>query len=320
MLLAACVCALATLPTGRSPAHATEVGGKLLIAHDHALDLRDLAGGEERTLVSLGQNDFVFSPAWLPDGSGFVYVDQHLFTGDLQGDWGSDLWQADADGGNRRRLWTHDARGAEVDGIALAPDGRWLLFGYIRSDISPSGVLLGQSIRVNRLDLASGAVTPFAEGAVDPAIAADGATVAYIDIATPSGSPNLWLRGADGANPRLLYAAAPALLSLFQPRFSPDGATLLITAAPDPTRSGGFAYTGAAHGLPEDIWAVRTDGGGGARLTTLQEDQPSSAWSSDGQQALVLGSGGLYLLEPRDAALTRIGEGVLHGQIAWLEQ
>jgi TolB protein len=138
--------------------------------------------------------------------------------------------------------------------------------------------------------------------------------VAYLDVASVDGTTDLWLRNRDGSQPRLLLPARPGFLALFSPRFSPDGRTLLISAAPDATSSGALAY---ADGFPEDFYAVPVSGGPPQRLTTIGGDRPSAAWSSDGQWILFNDITGLFVMAADGSGLTRLGDGYQHAQIAW---
>lgn len=297
--------------------------GLLLIAHDHVIALRDLAAGAEQTLITLPSAAFPRLPVWLPDGSGFFYAQQGVNTGAPGGDYGTDLWRADATGGNRQLLWQHDARAADIAGLALTADSTALLFGYSRIDISPAGTIAGQALRLDRFDIGSGALTPLREGAVDPAVARDG-TIAYVDA---TAEPAIWALPPGGGPPLLLLSAGSAFYSFFSPRFSPDGSRLLFAAAPASSAFGsaGVARYNAARrpldGPPQDIFTVTTDGNAVVtRLTAIQEDQPAAAWSADGSQVVVVGSEGVFLAAADGSGVVRLGDGYLHSQCAWLDR
>lgn len=310
--------ALLGVCSGRGAALRAQVTahGRLLMADGHTLRLFDLSAGGERDLFTLPSDQFVYFPQWLPDGRSFVYAVQHVYTGDPNADFGTDIWLGDV-GGAGHVVWTHDVRGADIDGLSLAPDGRTLLFGYTRTDLAADGSLLDQVIRVNQLDLQSGASRPLIEGGLDPALAADGNTVAYMDVSGPDGNTDLWLRNGDGSNPRPLLPASPGFLALFSPRFSPDGRSILISAAPDPSTGAALAY---ADGFPQDFYVVPVTGGAARRLTMIGGDRPSAAWSSDGRTILFNDVTGLFLMNADGSGLTRIGDGSQHAQIAWFDR
>jgi hypothetical protein len=73
----------------------------------------------------------------------------------------------------------------------------------------------------------------------------------------------------------------------------------------------------ALDGLPQDVWLVDAAGGRPRLLATMQEDLPSLTWSGDGRRIYLLASSGLYEIDVASGAVSRIGEGVFHGQIAW---
>jgi Tol biopolymer transport system component len=316
------ICALAAA-AGSARAATLAGHGLALISHDHVLATRDLRTGVERELLRLPNTDFVFDPLWSNDGRSIYFVDQKTYTGDQSADWGSDVWRTDANGGNRRMLLAHDAKGADVDGLALTPDGRALLFGYTRTDIGPTGAVLDQVIQVRRLDLSGGSIATVVDQALDPAISPDGASLVYLYAGAPDAdSFGLWISGSDGSDPRPLAVGAQGLLSFFTPRFSPDGSRVLFTAAVNTLsdRFGtAFRYGRAADGLPQDAWVVNADGTGLTRLTTLNEDQPAAGWSADGSQIALLGQGGLYLIRADGSDLTRLGDGYLHGELGWYD-
>ncbi|MHB8575102.1 MAG: TolB family protein, partial [Dehalococcoidia bacterium] len=307
--------------------------GRLLLVQDHRLLLHGFAAGDgtDQILLQLPSTDFVRSPIWLPDGSGFLYILDHAYTGDKTGDWGSDIWQANADGSNRHMLWAHDAKGADADGLTLSADGSVLLFGYTRTDLSPTGALIGQVIQVRRFDLTTGSTALVVDQASDPAISPDGTLVVYLDVADADNDNfGLWVRTIDGTGAAPLVTVANGLAAFFTPRFAPNGSTLLFAGVP--TANGLLlgstcvlrcwlgAATTVADGPAQDIWTVQVDGTNLTRVTNLAEDQPSAAWSADGSQVTVYASSGLYLLEADGSALTRLGDGHLHGQVAWLDR
>jgi Tol biopolymer transport system component len=120
-------------------------------------------------------------------------------------------------------------------------------------------------------------------------------------------------------------------LSPFQsPRYSPDGGKVAFASADQVGARARFEYVSAARvgpgdlmatraldGLPEDIWTVDANGGSPVRVADLKEDLPGLAWSGDGKHIYVLGAGGLYDVNLTSGAVTRLGDGVFHGQLAW---
>jgi hypothetical protein len=68
-----------------------------------------------------------------------------------------------------------------------------------------------------------------------------------------------------------------------------------------------------------DIWTVDLVGGGEpVLLDDLKLDSPSLAWSGDGQRLFILSGGGLFVIVLSEEETYRIGDGMFHGQVAWL--
>lgn len=304
-----------------APSSAALAGhGTLLIAYAHTLALRDMASGVERTLFQSPSDHFVHLPRWLPDGSGFLYVDAHAYAGDQNADYGSDIWRADPDGSNRRLLLAHDSKGADIYGLSIAPDGSALYFGYDRTDFDSAGYPTGQTLQVQRVDLATLTRTLLVDQALDPAVSSDGHTLVYLNLAHADDlSFGFWGAGLDGSGAHPLVTEAQGFLVCVAPRFSPNGGALLFAAAED---GGPFGDATSEYldGPPQDIWTVAPDGSRLTRITNIQEDQPSAAWSADGSQIAVIGQTGLYLVNADGSNITRLGYGYLHSELSWLDR
>lgn len=107
------------------------------------------------------------------------------------------------------------------------------------------------------------------EYALDPQIAPDGSTVAYLrqsmDIMTDRPVHNIWVVGTDGDNHRPLLSGAG---SFSNPRWSPSGDRLL--------------YVTSIEGRGAELHLRWMDTGQTALLTNLPESPGSIAWSPDG--------------------------------------
>ena len=77
--------------------------------------VRDVTGGAESRLIDRGTVADPNRPAWLPDGSGFLYI------------LGNDIFFADAQGQNQQRL-TFFAAGERAERVSPSPDGSYLVF------------------------------------------------------------------------------------------------------------------------------------------------------------------------------------------------
>jgi Tol biopolymer transport system component len=88
-------------------------------------------------------------------------------------------------------------------------------------------------------------------------------------VSTRSGEPQVWAAGRDGSSPGQLTTFARAALR--QPRWSPDGASVLISAI--------------VSGQP-DLYAIDAVSGVTTRLTSDADDEIAPSWSRDGASVL----------------------------------
>lgn len=149
-----------------------------------------------------------YGPAWSPDGSRLVY------TSNLSGL--DQLYILSASGGEPRQL-THS--GSDNWGVSWSPDGEQIIYHSYREGISGiyaihpdgSGDTLLASLPGENLT---------------PAWSPDGRQIVFVN--NNDGFSNLYAMEANGASPRNLthnYA-----LEFTFPRWSPDGARILVTA------------------------------------------------------------------------------------------
>jgi len=225
--------------------------------------------------------------SYSPDGSRMAYL---AFGAD-----GFDLWVADADGANGRRL-------ASVGDLDFTPvwsqDGRWIAFASSMASLAdiwlisadggeprqltdgpgleipvsfhPDGTQLvyaastqGGEINGFLLSLDDGAVRPLVDdqrlfGIFSP----DGSKLALF----PPGVGTIWVADADGTNMRQLTSEGFELIP--QQPWSPDGTEIVYVSR----------RTGAG-----DVWAVPVDGGSPRQITKDVREEFDPAWSSDGE-------------------------------------
>jgi hypothetical protein len=77
------------------------------------------------------------------------------------------------------------------------------------------------------------------------------------------------------------------------------------------------ARADALNGLPEDIWLVDVQTDEATRLADLDLDQPTPAFSGDGERLFVLADRGLYQIY-LDGGERLLGDGLYHGSLDWL--
>jgi WD40 repeat protein len=279
--------------------------------------------------------EFATSPAWSPDGKAIAYAySPKVAPEDLPY---TDIWTVGPDGAGARKVVEHATPNESLDEPAWSADGRSLYVAVQTSlsdtqQVDPMGLSM-ESWRIDKVDLATGARTPWQKDARMPSAGADGREIAYIErVSAPNadlstqGVDRLVLVGPGDAQPRVLVTEK-AYQAIQAPQLSPDGKWVVFSAINVPpsglqqlmpqgtTQQSGcdsrqepgcfllsafrfltFApLTASAHGLPWDVFLVPAAGGNPIRLTQLNEDQPHAAWLDNSTIGL-MGTTGLYKL------------------------
>lgn len=124
-----------------------------------------------------------------------------------------------------------------------------------------------------------------------PDLSADGTRVAF--VSTRSGNAELWIADRSGAHPRQLSQFGRA--SMRQPRWSPDGRRILISAGVNGQM---------------DLYALDAATGASTRLTNDVDDEVAPSWSRDGSSVIfgarLAGSWQLMKLDPVSGTRTQL--------------
>jgi Tol biopolymer transport system component len=301
----------------------------LLLVRDLQLLLRDMTTGVEYEIKKRPTADTYYAfPRWKPDGSQIAYVIAAQ-VGAAGQNVGSDVAVSNTDGSDERIVFTHEKPGTTVEGIDWSPDGQALYLTIIEPEIR-DGRFVGSTMRLDRLDLASSARTPIAQGAAYPSVAPDGSRIAYLTYSGGDRPPGMWTARPDGSDARLIVPLGEGIVGLRAPRFSPDSQSLafgaveqadanLLAAATcgSGTRWPWQPRVASAHGPPVDLWMIAANGTGQRRLEDLNEDDPSVAWSPDGSTVAAIGTCGLFLYPLNEGRAEKIAPGALLSQMDW---
>ncbi|GAA2392683.1 cell wall-binding repeat-containing protein [Dactylosporangium salmoneum] len=212
------------------------VGSTFYVADANGANARVLASG-----VS-GSGD------WAPDGSRFFYGS------------GTQLNSVRADGTGWLRLLTNPSKSARD--VTVTQDGRYVVFssdtglryagtganwydssvlygvGSIdRPTVSVDGTIFydqgGATLDTRSIVRFSNQTGPqeIITNGWDPDVSPDGSQVVFVRSDSANGKAQLWLAGSDGSNPAQLTTEAAAGAWNIQPKWSPDGATILFASA-----------------------------------------------------------------------------------------
>jgi len=195
--------------------------------------VRHLSGGSARRLTTHPTDDS--EPAFSPDGRYLAWVSQ---AEDVKGD----IWLMTADGDDKRRL-----TGSETADRAptFSADGHTIYF---------SAAVPGTTgLRIDAVDVESGARRTVVEGAWDPAVSPDGRFLFYVSLG-PQGRPTLYARRL--ADSRVAALTDAAYLDAF-PRAGRAGSRTVVVFcryADDQNGDGVIDTADAA-----SLWAVDFD-------------------------------------------------------------
>jgi len=295
------------------------------------------SGDPPQQLTNLGADGLAEHPTVSPDGTriAFITLAPAPITATLPISI-SALYVMNADGSNPHALWK-PPRGL----LALptwTPDSQALYVGL--SDIlsDPMAPVPERLLEVVRVDLATGARRVVLEDARDPTIARDGKRIAYLHFDKQNAAFSLHIAAPDGSGDRELIGAG-AFTDFYAPRFSPDGKRIIVAAIGGPvTNDQGYPINASeqaplqrllalfeppvaeAHGASWDLWMVNTDGTGLRRLPMAREDTPMVAFAPDGSRIVMMGAGGIYLMDADGSNMRRIDPLGDHGGLDWAQK
>ena len=185
---------------------------------------------------------------------------------------------------------------------------------------------------LQRFDISSGERERVLDDVLQFDISPDGERIVYAKLGIGVGE-TLEIVDVDGSsNARTLVPVEELIAPFNTPRFSPDGTQIAFAAAdqtmapviptvPSGVRPVSYSAAKLLDGLPQDIWLVSADDTGRPQqVADLKEDLPSLTWDASGEHIFVLGIQGLHDVNLRNGAVTNLGPGVFHAQVAWAHE
>lgn len=325
-----------------------------VFSEDSNIWLMSSDGARQRRLTYFPEfYEYADKPVWAPDGKriAFTYSPQT----DPSEAPSTEIWQVAPGGSAPEPLVRHQGSESLLD-PAWSRDGKYIYFTVDTSaseSATASGALSATSVRIDRVELATGVREQWMPLSQMPAGDGPGGETVYLQYVQPQGNAEELI-----ALPQRLMLAKPnsetgsvvvdekAFQMMYAPRMSPDGKWVAFAAinippvsipsapttpTPTPKPLGdrldilGWLGLGAqeadAHGLPWDLYMAPASGGAPIRLTKLDEDQPYPTWL-DNSTIAFMGSKALYKL-PIDASGNPVGEpvkirdGAPHGGLSW---
>jgi mono/diheme cytochrome c family protein len=321
-----------------TPATVSEALPPLVFTRQGNLWRSDGSGAAPRQLTRLGAGSYAEHPSVAPDGTqiAFITTSQGPITETTPLPLptpATALSLMHADGTALRTLWKPD-RGV-LSSPTWAADGQAVYVSLydLRSPINAP--VPDRLFQVIRLHPQTGERQIVLENARDLIFSRDGTRMAFLRWHANLAAFSLNVAAPDGSGEREIIAQN-VFPDMYVPHFSPDGRQLIFASSGgpptdahgDPLAGAGSAAlqrlfglfappTAEAHGAPLDLWTVQIDGTKLHRLTTFHEDTPMAVFSPDGTQIVVMGSGGIYLMQADGSDLRKIDPLGDHGGLDW---
>ncbi|MBV9120141.1 MAG: PD40 domain-containing protein, partial [Chloroflexi bacterium] len=153
---------------------AAGIGTLLLVRGDNLFKV-PAAGGQEEQLTHETNSNFANNPAYSPDGSQIAYTHHIAPTGDEWG--GAELHVMQADGSGDKTIVPAKAKGERAESPAWTPDGKAIYFAHDIPIIDQSNRYTGDTLSVDKIELASGARQTVVKDAILPSISPAGTFV-----------------------------------------------------------------------------------------------------------------------------------------------
>ncbi len=290
------------------------LSGRIAWAKDGDLWVMDLPSKQDRKLTRLPSSATVIGAAWSPDGKRVAWA-QFGRRPNESGS-GSDIYVANADGGDARILVERDAPRTLLEAPTWASSGKVYYSGrHLESrDERP---------QIERRT-EGGQTEVVLQNALSPGLTPDESVLLF--VRETAGAQALWKKPLGDASPGCELISAGAFVGISAPRVSPDGKRAAFAGSGDPKSVRGTCGASAqaplpafdapgvlklaewlgvapstawAHGLPWNVWTINLDGTGLTRIADINEDEPQVAWAPDGTQIAAFGPSALQVMEAK---------------------
>jgi Tol biopolymer transport system component len=272
----------------------------------------------ESTLLSM-ENATIYDAALSQDGTQVAFVAISVPKSQDDPEYGANLYVVNRDGGVPRLLLRHSVFAEYLETPVWLPGGREIACAIF----TPRGEEV--DVRVEAIDVASGARRRLLDHASQPSLMPDGTLMVLMPDPGAAGSgekPGLLdlttghLSNVRRYNMQLTYINGFTL--------SPDGRQVAFAAA-DPlaraplvTPLRGMGVRARTHPIYQDIWLMGADGSNLRRLADLGVDQPSIVWSADGVFIYAASARGFWRIDARTGVYRQIGPGIQNGRVKLL--
>ena len=308
------------LPTAVS----SPVTGKLLIVENGSLIAFDLITMKTAPVMTSPKGAYAASPRMSHDRKLLVYT-YYVVPTDPKDLGGSDLYVADGNGANPRRLQVHPNAGATFEDPCWSSDGSAVLATLRKPIYNSQNQYLGETLAIVKVDAQGGEPSTLVNNALGPATSPDGQFIVYTSVDSKGQPAGLSIADGAGKSARDLLPKGQFAYAR-SPEFSPDGTRIAFGAvtasgAPLPGVKGGYRSplydVAEAHGVPWEIWTVKPDGRELLQLTHETEDTPTPTWSPTGEWIAFSGEIGLYLVDAGGKKTIRLSTNVSGGGMTW---